>query len=272
MKIGIIGLGFVGGSMQKSFELLDVDVVGYDKFKNGGIGRLDDVLSCEIIFLALPTPYSNTLKKYNYEPIEETLKILQEKNYQGICVIKSTVQPEVTFSLEDKYHLPLIHNPEFLTARTAFEDFHNQKHIVLGRGNLVKNHHYELVKDFYQTYYPDAEISEGTALESESMKIFCNSFYAVKVQFFTELYSLCQKNKSDYNKIKDMMLKNNWINPMHTRVPGPDGSLSYGGLCFPKDTNALQKYMEEKESPNLLLDGCIKERNMMRNDHDNIEL
>lgn len=271
MKIGIIGLGFVGGSMKKSFELLDIDVYGYDKFKDGGIGSFENMLSCDILFLALPTPYSNQLKKYNYEPIEETLKLLQEKNYQGICILKSTVQPEVTFYLEDKYHLPLIHNPEFLTARTAFEDFHYQKHIVLGRGKLVKNSQFNLVKEFYQTYYHEVEISECSALESESMKIFCNSFYAVKVQFFTELYSLCQKNNSNYETIKNMMLKNNWINPMHTRVPGPDGSLSYGGLCFPKDTNALQKYMEVLESPNQVLNSVIKERNEMRNDHENIE-
>ena len=45
-----------------------------------------------------------------------------------------------------------------------------------------------------------------------------------------------------------MMLKNEWINPMHTNVPGSDGSLGYGGACFPKDTNALYRYMEKKGS------------------------
>jgi len=271
MKIGIIGLGFVGNSMLESFKLLGVKVTGYDKFKNGGIGSFEEMLNQDILFLALPTPYSEVLKKYNYGPIEETLALLKENNYQGICVLKSTVQPEITFSLEEKYGLPLIHNPEFLTARTAFEDFHHQKHIVLGRGNLVSEEQYQLVKSFYQLYYPQADISECSALESESMKIFCNSFYALKVQFFTELYCLTHKNKSDYNKIKEMMLKNNWINPMHTTIPGPDGQISYGGLCFPKDTNALQKYMEEKEVPNKVLLGCIEERNEMRYDHDNIE-
>ena len=66
-----------------------------------------------------------------------------------------------------------------------------------------------------------------------------------------------------------MMLKNNWINPMHTNVPGPDGKLSYGGLCFPKDTNALNMYMKKLNSPNKLLESTIVERNEMRNDHDN---
>ena len=101
------------------------------------------------------------------------------------------------------------------------------------------------------------------------MKSFVNCFYAIKVQFFTELYLLCQKNGCDYDKVKDMMLKNNWINPMHTTIPGPDGKISYGGLCFPKDTNALNKYMQREKTPNQLLEAVIKERDEMRNDHNN---
>jgi UDPglucose 6-dehydrogenase len=101
------------------------------------------------------------------------------------------------------------------------------------------------------------------------MKIFCNCFYAVKIQFFNELYVTCQKNGSNYNKVRDMMLKNNWINPMHTSVPGPDGKLSYGGLCFPKDTSALNNYMIKNKLPNKLLNATIEERNEMREDKDN---
>jgi UDP-glucose 6-dehydrogenase len=103
------------------------------------------------------------------------------------------------------------------------------------------------------------------------MKSFVNCFYSVKVQFFTELYLLCQKNGSDYNKVKDMMLKNGWINPMHTTIPGPDGQISYGGYCFPKDTNALLQYMKNEESPSALMEACITERNEMREDHTNVK-
>ena len=62
------------------------------------------------------------------------------------------------------------------------------------------------------------------------------------------------------------MLKNNWINPMHTQVPGTDGQLSYGGMCFPKDTNALNQYMKRKNSPNAVLNATIEERNILRTD------
>ena len=60
------------------------------------------------------------------------------------------------------------------------------------------------------------------------------------------------------------MLKNEWINPMHTQVPGPDGKPSYGGACFPKDTNALLHFMRTKGSPHKVLEGCVEERNSMR--------
>ena len=59
-------------------------------------------------------------------------------------------------------------------------------------------------------------------------------------------------------------------NKMHTNIPGPDGQISYGGLCFPKDTQALLSYMNTKKSPNKVLNAVISERNEMRNDNDNI--
>ena len=77
---------------------------------------------------------------------------------------------------------------------------------------------------------------------------------------------MCQKINIDYNVVRDSMLKNNWINPMHTNVPGTDGQLSYGGMCFPKDTNALLSYMKNIDSPHMLLEATVAERNIMRND------
>jgi nucleotide sugar dehydrogenase len=272
IKIGISGLGFVGSSMYKSFELKglkqDETLFGYDKYKNGGIGSFEDLLKTDILFLALPTQYNYNLGEYDKQPIIETLEKLEQNKYNGLIVIKSTVEPETTNKLSHRFRgLKLVHNPEFLTARTAFDDFHNQTHIVLGKGTNVEN--IDVLVDFYKKYYPEAEISISSALESESMKSFVNCFYSVKVQFFTELYSLCQKNGCNYDLVKKMMLKNGWINEMHTTVPGPDGNISYGGLCFPKDTNALLKYMERMESPNEVLKATVHERNSMRNDNDN---
>ena len=277
MKISIIGLGFVGNaifqSLNDKIKIMDlhnkIEIYGYDKYKNSGIGKLDDCLDSDIIFLALPTLYNEKLKSYEYDCIYDTCILLEEKKYNGVIVIKSTVEPTLTNSLSKKYKLHFIHNPEFLTARTAYDDFHNQQHIVIGKGETCPMEKINVLKELYKLLYPNAEISECDSTESESMKIYCNTFYAVKIQYFNELYLLCQKLGTDYDRILELMIKNKWINPMHTKIPGPDGKLSYGGLCFPKDTNALLQYMKNLNTPHEVLEATIRERNIFRNDHEN---
>ena len=103
-----------------------------------------------------------------------------------------------------------------------------------------------------------------SSTESELMKLFCNSFYASKIQILNEYYMLCQKIGEDYNTVKNLMLRNNWINPMHTDVPGPDGKLSYGGECFPKDTKALLYFMQTNIDYCKVLESVVAERELLR--------
>ena len=270
MKISIMGLGFVGGSMYKSFTMKGAKVKGYDKYKEN-TDSFEDCLDSDICFLALPTIFDEEKMSYDHSCIDEVCMQLADAQYEGIVVIKSTVEPTTTEELSNTFALKFVHNPEFLTAATAFEDFHNQTHIVLGKGKNADDGDIDCLKRFYSKLYPDAEISECTSTESESMKSFVNCFYSVKIQFFNELYALCDKMGCDYNTVKDLMLKNKWINPMHTDVPGIDGQISYGGYCFPKDTNALLQHMKRENSPYLILEATVKERNMMRNDHVNVK-
>jgi len=177
-------------------------------------------------------------------------------------VIKSTTQPNTCLNLSHLYNLNIVHNPEFLTARTSEKDFAEQKHIVLGYTENIDQ--LDGLSELYKKNFPNSKISTCTSTESELMKIFANSFYAVKVQFFNEMYDLCGKMDSDYKKVKDLILKNGWVNEMHTTVPGPDGQLSYGGACFPKDTQALYHSMLENGSICEVLGATISERNKMR--------
>lgn len=264
--IAVVGLGFVGSALWKSFEHKKVTpLFVFDKFKNGGIGSLEECLQSRILFICLPTPYNEDTKEYGKEAINETMERLAACDYAGVVVIKSTVEPGTTEDFSRRYpKLSILHNPEFLSAATAFHDFHNQKHIVLGAGSNCSEDQVQGVYDFYHTFYPEAEISLCGSNESESMKSFVNCFYALKIQFFNELFLLCQSNGTDFNTVRDLMLKNKWINPMHTSVPGRDGKLSYGGGCFPKDTNALLQHMKRAGTPHAVLEGCISERNVMR--------
>jgi len=265
-KIGIVGIGFVGNAMYETFKRKKLqDIKIYDKYKNGGIGNLEDCLDTDIIFLALPTLYDSEKCQYDKTAIIKTCEFLNKNNYSGIVIIKSTVEPETTEKLNMQFNqLHIIHNPEFLTAKTAIEDFYNQTHIVLGKSSICSNNKLDILANFYKEYFPKAEISMCTSIESESMKIFCNSFYATKIQFFTEIYLLCQKNGCNFDIVKSLMLKNNWINPMHTTVPGPDGNISFGGMCFPKDISALLSYMKINESPSKVIQSVIEENKEMR--------
>lgn len=270
VKLGIIGLGFVGGSILKSFLDKKLNAIGYDKYKNEGVDNVNMLLDCDIIFLALPTKFNESILSYDILEIQNTLNLLNENNYKGIIVIKSTLVPGTCENLSNVYSkLDIIHNPEFLSAKTAYEDFNNQKHIVLGKTNNCSDIKCTELKKFYLKNY-NCEISECSSIESETMKCFANSFYSVKIQFFTEMYLTCQKNNCSYENVKNMILKNGWVNPMHTNVPGSDGQISYGGLCFPKDTKALNNYMKNNNIPNKVLDATIREREEIRDDKNNI--
>ena len=148
------------------------------------IKKSDSFLSCldsNILFLCLPTNYSDSLKEYNKFEMYKTCDELEIYGYSGTVIIKSTVEPNTTTNLSKKYKtLNFIHNPEFLSAKTALMDFDNQTHIVLGNSNLDINR-LEKLKNFYSEHYPNALISVCKSTESECMKLFCNSFYAVKL-------------------------------------------------------------------------------------------
>jgi len=264
--IGLCGLGFVGSAMKESFikKGLNEQMLFYDKYKQ--IGSFEELLTADILFLALPTLFSQDFNKFDLSALLEILTLLKENEYKGIIVIKSTVEPKTCDKFSEQFGLNILHNPEFLTARQAFHDFHNQQHIVLGKTETCDLKLFEKVVEFYQCHYPTATISKCSSVESETMKIAVNTFYSVKVQFFTEMYLLSQNIGIDYNKLVELMLKNGWINKMHTMVPGPDGNISYGGACLPKDSSALLHFMETLNIPNGVIKGTVTERNTMRND------
>jgi len=260
MNIGIIGLGFVGNAIHQYFKNTNKLFI-YDKYKN--INSFNTIINTDILFVCLPTLFCDKLNNYDMTEIDITLELLNN-NYKGIIIIKSTITPEYAVNINNQYKiLRVIHNPEFLSAKTAVEDFANQKHIILGHTeqsiNCVNS-----VKYFYLSYFPTATISIVSSVESSLVKLSCNSFYACKIQFFTEIYLLCEKLNVSYTSVKELMLKNNWINPMHTDVPGHDNMLSFGGACFPKDISALNQYLIKNNTPNMVINAAITERNKMR--------
>ena len=264
-KVGICGIGFVGNAiMQYLNSLKYISLVVYDKYKE--INDFKLLLDTDLLYICLPTSYSAEIKTYYMKEINDTITALSICQYKGVILIKSTVLPDYCMNMNKLYpELIIVHNPEFLSAKTAVSDFAQQSHIVLGfTEQSLQTTNY--IKEFYIQLFPQADISVTNSECSALMKLGCNSFYATKIQFFTEIYLLCEKLNISYDEVKELMLKNKWINPQHTEVPGSDNCISFGGACFPKDISALNAFMQQIATPNTVINATIVERNMMRKD------
>ena len=262
MKIGICGFGFVGNAISALFIEKGYEVLIYDKYKN--IGSNENLLEVDIIFISLPTNYREELGEYDMCEVDNTLEVLDKSRYRGIIVIKSTVLPDYCEEMNERYKgLFIVSNPEFLSAKTAVEDFKNQRHVVLGYTRHSKECIVKLEK-VYKEVLGEVVITVVCAKEAALIKLGCNSFYATKIEYFTELYMLCNKLGVSYERVKKGMLENGWINIKHTEVPGSDGNISFGGMCLPKDIKALSGYMERKDVANIVIKGVIEEREILR--------
>lgn len=233
MKIGIIGLGFVGGAVEAAFKKKHT-VIGYDKFKK--LGSLADVMPCEVTFVCVPTPTEEGIQ--DLQPMHDVLAGLSTLKYQGAVVIKSTVLPGTCDRLQSVYaNLKLVHNPEFLTEAQAALDFENQSFILISSnfGAAI-----ERVQAAYRHVLPEAIVDWSLDFKvTETAKYIHNCFLATKVAFMNEFYNYCQMMKVDYAHAVSMAATQGRIGSSHLRVPGPDGLFGFGGSCFPKDTEAL---------------------------------
>lgn len=253
--ICIVGLGVVGSAISESFNDKGIVHYRYDKYK--GMGRINDILFSKLIIACLPTPNIEGAM-YNLNEIYSLFDFLEENYYSGEICIKSTMVPGTTKNFDEKYSFRIYNSPEFLSEKTAFEDFHNQNHVVIGSNYLNTN--YEIIM---RNNYSE-NISLIGPSESESMKIFCNSFYAMKIMIFNEFYNICKNKSLEFSIIKDAMLKNNWINEMHTMVPGTDGNFGFGGMCLPKDLNSLCEFADRSNSLNEMMKAAINENKKVR--------
>lgn len=270
-KVGVIGAGgIVGSATVNGFTKLGCEMFVYDKYKDGGIGTINDVLNADYTFLCLPTLYSDELKQYDKSAIHEVLGQLSELEYKGLLILKSTVEPYTTAGLAEKYpNLRLVHNSEFLSSSTNMEDFFisNRKQIVVGYTKSREDGE-ELIK-FYKTFFPETVYELCTSTETETMKIAVNDFYATKIQYFNELYFLCQRlnekdnTSCDYANVKRMMIQNGWISEHHTKI-APDGKYGWGNVCFLKDTRALHAQLEREQLPRKVLGSAIEENDQIR--------
>lgn len=245
MKIGLIGVGTVGGTLKRYFEeFTSHDIKLYDPQK----GMNDDLTGIEAAFISVPVPA-------HYKGQDKSLletAINQAKMYTDLVFIRSTVLP----GTNDSYGT--ISMPEFLTERIAFEEM-KRLPIICGKTS------FDIKKIF-----PDKEIRYMSNNEAELTKMAHNCFGAMKVTYFNLIYDLCQSFDCDFYKVKSNMGMTGFIDlENHTQVPGPDGQRGFGGKCFPENISAMHKMLSsmngwDKESD---LFSVIKSLNYMQRNY-----
>ena len=238
MRIGIIGLGYVGTALKEGFKE-HFNIETYDIKNNlcscDSISELTK--KTDVIFLCVPTPM-NQDGSCNLDIVGNVISEINSSSNDSnkIVVIKSTVVPGTTESLNRQYNnVEIIFNPEFLTEANFIEDFKNQNRIILGGIKSTTT----IIKQFYAKIFSDSTIIETDATSSEMVKYLTNTFLASKVSFANEMKMICDKLNINYDKVIEYALYDNRLGESHWSVPGPDGKLGFGGSCFPKDINAL---------------------------------
>jgi UDPglucose 6-dehydrogenase len=255
-KIGIVGLGFVGGAIRSSIEHYDLVLV--DKDTSKGPNNFRDLLSCEGIFVCVPSPINND-GRCDTSILESVLECL--KDYKGVIISKVTAPPNVYHRLNELYP-NLVHAPEFLTAANAEMDYLSGRFAIIGGSIKAYTNEAERIIRLSQTSLEN--VVHCTIAEAAMTKYAINSFLATKVIFMNELYNLAQAQDVDFNKVSKMMMLDHRIGNSHMRVPGIDGTFGFGGMCFPKDTSALLKYAEELGVALNLVDSAVKKNILLR--------
>lgn len=250
-KLGVLGVGMVGGALQRYFEnIRGIKLFLYDKYKN--IGSENDIQQADIIFICVPTPYDQQ-KGFDASAVKEVLDLLRGEK---IVVIKSTVLPGTTEFFQKKYpqHKVLV-NPEFLTESTADQDMKYPDRQIIG---YTKNS-YSVAGEIMQLLplAPFERIVPAT--EAEMIKYFGNTWFAVKVAYANQMYDLCRKLNLDYNRVKECVAADKRIGRSHLDV-WHGGYRGFGGKCLVKDNRALIQFAD-KLGINLKINKLIEEIN-----------
>jgi nucleotide sugar dehydrogenase len=255
MKIGIIGLGYVGSAIAWAHR--DQNVIVRDpKLKDSA--ELTEFLDCDGIFVCVPSP-SSTDGHCDTRILESVLKellfVLINNPIPIIC--KTTAPPSVYEQLQQQYP-NVVYCPEFLTAANNIVDYQNAEYIVLGgeknwciEAREIIKHGVSKIDDLFII----------TDIKTASLyKYMMNCYLATKVTFMNDFANFAEHLGVDWGSIRAIAAMDVRIGHTHMEVPGPDGQKGWGGMCFPKDIAAIQ--MEALDlGTELELLGCVEDIN-----------
>lgn len=289
-KIGIIGTGYVGIVSGTTFAetgneviCVDIDEAKIEKMRKGispiyepGLERLmvhnidenrlkftnnlkDAVLSCEIIFLCLPTPPDadgSADLKFVMNVSRDIANIIKEENItdKKIIVDKSTVPVGTSEKVSNIFaeilgtenNVFVCSNPEFLREGYAVEDAMKPERVVIGTSSAwVGEKMKDLYKPFLRSGNPIYIMDEKSA---EVTKYAANSFLATKISFMNDLSAYCEIVGADIDSIRLGIGSDSRIGKRFLFA-----GLGYGGSCFPKDVQALNFSADQNNSELLIV-------------------
>jgi nucleotide sugar dehydrogenase len=261
MLVSIIGAGIVGKATGIGLQQYGYDVIFHDT-DPGALDRLaeegyevaegvEGVRKSHIHMICVPTPLKNNNFNLRFleSAVKQVAKGMARKDGYQVIVVRSTVLPFTVrariIPLLERYcpmklgeEYGVCHNPEFLRAAHALEDFLNPPIIVIGEADKRSG---DMLAELYAPF-PAPRFR--TSLENaEAIKCFSNVYNALKVSFFNEVYLIAQKCGLDHEAISQAMLKSSLgicIPEYYTK-----GGFPFGGGCLPKDLAASTSFVNE---------------------------
>jgi UDPglucose 6-dehydrogenase len=271
MSIGCVGFGFVGKALSSKFaQTHDVHVYDISIPQTTPSNITFHSSICEMVatlemsspdrmityFVCVPTPMDTQSGECDTTIVKKVVgQLKQYISRESIVVIKSTLSVGTVRSLEDNNKLLTVaFNPEFLTERNASLDFANQKRAIIGLRTNDTEVRLTLETAYKRSFGEEFEVQFVLPEEAEMTKLMLNSFWAVKVAFANEIYSVCQASDIDYNTVLRLVLADERIGKTHLYVPGLDGKRGFGGVCLPKDLCNLRYCAKKLDTETPVLD------------------